>query len=214
MTHNTRRAVIACMLAATITAWAQTTETEAWLPSAAIAQQFKSVFAPQCKLMHNPPRAASGADGPRAAEDAAVVNTQATMCECVTQEADAWVASVGGDGTVTQAQASEAGQRISNACTARSIRGAMTSSCTNGLDPFARRGDAPVSEDRRRARCACMQAGVEKLDDAQITQSSLASYRDYVAKAKARRAGEPDPAPTPSPMAAVEQACRAQDAQR
>lgn len=215
MTYIAKLATIACMLATVIATGAQAAGTEETkLSATAIAQRFKARFASQCQPEQAPPRSASATEAQQPAAARAFAQTQASRCECMPREIDAWVGRVGGDSLFTTAEILEVGLRITRTCNAHGLRTMMNSACAAGLDPLARPDEPPVSEERRQSRCSCMQAGIAKLDDEQITQTSQSIYRDHAAKTKARREGAAEPAPSLSPRMEVEQACRAQDAQR
>jgi hypothetical protein len=146
------------------------------------------------------------------AERIIVQETTKMTCGCMPQAIDAYVAAQGGDTLMARADAGTRLQAATASCTARGLRNSTEALCAAGLDPFAKRGSAPIPGDRQRARCTCMQAGTARLTDQQIADSAMASYRDYAARAKARAQGASEPAPSPNAMRDLEQTCRAQDA--
>jgi hypothetical protein len=218
--HDIRRwrtAAFAIMLTA-IAATRAAAADEQQVPLDKFAAATKAMMSAQCGGYQRDEAVAASAPAASTPEDRArrimARETMNLVCDCAPRAIDAYVADHGGSTLVTPADAALALQGTTTACTARSVRATTQGLCAAGLDPFAKRGSAPISAERQRARCTCMQAGTARLTDQQVTDATMAAYRDYTAKAKARSQGASDPAPSPNALHDVEQVCRAEDAAR
>jgi len=212
-----RTAAVAVILTA-IAATRPAAADEEKVPLDKVATAAKAMMSAQCGGYQQDEAVAASAPAASTPEDRArrimARETMHLVCDCAPQAIDAYVAGHGGSTLVTPADAALALQGATTTCTARSVRATTQGLCATGLDPFAKRGSAPISPERQNARCTCMQAGTARLTDQQITDATMAAYRDYAAKVKARSQGAPDPAPSPNALHDVEQVCRAEDAAR
>lgn len=212
------RAAACALVLAAVAATAAGADDDDKAPLEKQAGATKAMLAAQCGgYRRDQARAASApaASAPGASADRLLAAAMMKMtCECMPQAIDDDVATRGAGTLMTAADAAVEMKAATALCTARMVREGTQALCAAGQDPFARRGSPPISADRQRARCACVQAGTARLTDREIADATMASYRDYVAKAKARTEGASDPAPTPNALHDMEQACRAEDAAR